>query len=408
MQGNRQSVNKRGLGASTVAAALLIGWLAALLGCQAAPRDDGPVRAIWVTRFDYRTAEDIKRIIGNCAEAGFNTVMFQVRGHGTAHYRSKIEPWAQELGGSDPGFDPLELAVQEAHARQVRLHAWVNVVPAWRGAKPPTDPNQLYNKRAEWFWYDQEGKRQALSSFYVSVNPCLPEVREYLVDVLREVLSRYEVDGLHLDYLRFPNEPPAVPRGSKIDYPRDEKTLALFRTATGKAPDDDPEAWNRWRTEQVTRLTADVRAMQRRTRPTAVLSVAVGAVRDKALTHFQDAQAWIEQGLLDWVMPMNYVAAPADFKLRLEPWMQAVRDRPVRLVSGLSIGAQQGKPPLDAALQVQQQIEIAREASDSYCIFAYASLFDSPSELEGARAGADDVAERRQRREAILPAIRRP
>src|SRR5262245_40426125 len=102
-----------------------------LIGCQAAaPRLANPTRAIWVTRFDYRTADDVAQIMEHCQSAGLNTVMFQVRGNGTAFYRSRREPWAQELGGKDPGFDPLEVACREAHARHIQLHAWVNVMPA--------------------------------------------------------------------------------------------------------------------------------------------------------------------------------------------------------------------------------------------------------------------------------------
>ncbi|MGE0481604.1 MAG: glycoside hydrolase family 10 protein, partial [Phycisphaerae bacterium] len=178
--------------------------LVVLAGCapkQAAIRD---WRAIWVTRFDYKSEADVQRIIRNCADAGFNQVVFQVRGNANAFYDSKLEPWAVELGGKHPGWDPLAVAVRAARARKVGLHAWVNVMPAWRGTKPPANPEQLYNKRPEWFWYDQHGNRQALSDFYVSLNPCLPEVREYHVDVFEEIVARYDVDGLHLDYIRFP------------------------------------------------------------------------------------------------------------------------------------------------------------------------------------------------------------
>ena len=134
-------------------------------------------------------------------------------------YPSKIEPWAEQFDYQDPGYDPLATALREAHARDMELHAWMNIMPAWRGTKPPTCPDQIYNTHPEWFWYDQHGNRQALSRFYVSLNPCLPEVREYLVRVLEEVVANYPIDGIHMDYIRFPSEPPATPRGSGIDYP---------------------------------------------------------------------------------------------------------------------------------------------------------------------------------------------
>src|SRR5687767_13170041 len=81
---------------------------------RASSRDE---RALWITRFDYKTREDVVRAIENAKAAGFDTVLFQVRGNATAFYRSQLEPWAAELGGADPGFDPLEVAIEAAHER---------------------------------------------------------------------------------------------------------------------------------------------------------------------------------------------------------------------------------------------------------------------------------------------------
>ncbi|MBU0638864.1 MAG: family 10 glycosylhydrolase [Planctomycetes bacterium] len=387
---------------SALALALLVSVTLAS-GCALGPRVTEPMRAIWVTRFDYTTAEDVKRIVQNCADAGFNALLFQVRGNGTAFYDSSFEPWADELGGSDPGFDPLALACDEAHARGVELHAYVNVMPAWRGKQPPDNPEQLYNKRPEWFWYDQNGDRQALSSFYVSLNPCLPEVRTYLVDVFRDLVSRYDVDGLHLDYIRFPNEPPATPRGSGLDYPRDEQTLALYKADTGLAPDDDPEAWNRWRTDQVTQLVADIHGMLRRTRPSAALSAAIGSVRERALHHFQDGRQWIADGVIDIVILMNYTDSPTEFGQRIDPWV--ADGSPVPIVPGLWFGRHPDTPLREAVAMVGEQVDIAREKTGNFCVFAYSSLFDSADE-ELTSQNERQRNTRAVRREILLPRLK--
>ncbi len=375
----------------------------AAAGC-AGPRPTTAMRAIWVTRFDYRTAEDVSTVMANCADAGFNTILFQVRGNATAFYRSSFEPWADEFGGSDPGFDPLQLACDEARKRNMQLHAWVNVMPAWRGTKPPTNPQALYNRHPEWFWYDQHGNRQALCDFYVSVNPCLPEVRTYLVDVFREIVSKYAVDGLHLDYIRFPNEPPAIPAGSDIDYPRDPHTLSLFLDATGMTPESDPAAWNAWRTECVTALVGQIRRMMRETKPGAALTAAVGVVPANALRHFQDGTRWIQEGLVDTVFPMNYTDSPEVFAERLTPWM-AVSQRG-EVVPGLWFGRPAADEVEAGARSVCRQIEYAHAQTGGFCVFAYSSLFDSwhedPSDV--------DVAQRRARqfrRDIVLPLVRR-
>lgn len=353
-------------------------------------------RSMWVTRFDYKTPHDIERIVESTRMAGINTILFQVRGNATALYRSSHEPWAEQFNNADPGFDPLQVALDAAHAKGMRLFAWVNVVPAWWGKDPPKDPNQLYNKHPEWLWYDQFGNKQALSDkFYVSVNPCLPEVRRYLVEVLRDIVGRYDIDGLHLDYLRFPNEPPAIPAGAKIDYPRDKPTVALYRGETDKLPEDDPKAWNAWRTEQISNLLRDVRRMVRQTRPSVELSAAVGPEPDESAKHFQDVRTWLDEDLIDVVYPMNYTHDPKLFQARVERWRTIAKGHPV--VMGVRVDS------ADVALH-RAQLESALAAFRGYCIFAYSSLFDSPNTDIDTQDETARMA-RQQRRQALLPML---
>ena len=374
-------------------------------GCQTGPRAVGPVRALWVTRFDYRTPQDIVRIMDNCSHAGFNTVLLQVRGNGTVSYPSRIEPWAEQFDFRNPGFDPLGLAVREAHRRGLQLHAWVNVMPGWRGPGEPAVKRQLYHTHPEWFWYDRHGRRQPIRheaggesrDWYVSLNPCLPEVRAYLVNLFRELVTRYDVDGLHMDYIRFPNE--SVVSGERVpDYPRDRRTLALFKRDTGHTPESNRHVWNRWRTDQVTRLVAEVRAMMRRTKPDVVLSAAVGSVRQSALTHFQDAWRWMNEGTVDVVYLMNYTPDAGLFRARVRPWLSAGSKG--RVVPGLMI-RDRSDARRDAHI-ARQQIEIARAATGSFCVFAYSLLFDSGN-TEFDKQNTEARRRRAQRRELLIP-----
>ena len=356
------------------------------------------VRAMWVTRFDFKTEADVVRIFEDCESAGMETVLFQVRGNGTALYRSGFEPWAEQLGGKDPGFDPLEVALREGRARNIRVCAWVNLMPAWWGLEPPTDPRQLYNARPEWMWYDQNGKRQALSDkFYVSLNPCLPEVRDYLVDVLRDLVVRYRIDGLHLDYVRFPNEAPATPAGSGLDYPRDQATLNTFLGATGKTPEQDPAAWRAWRTEQVTLLVEKIHHMVERARPGLEVSCAVGPEPEKAIhEHFQDARTWLTRGYIDRVYPMNYARDMATFEERVELWKRF--GMPSQVVMGVRVD-------LADPFTHRDQIRRAQEEFAGFAIFAYQSLFDSPNEAL-VDQDAKTREERLRRRDTFLPFLR--
>jgi uncharacterized lipoprotein YddW (UPF0748 family) len=397
-------LSRRPAGTSFVLLAILC--VCAGAGCHPGWRRwglEGPygrkeIRAIWVTRWDYKTPTEIAAVMENSKSAGFNTVYFQVRGAGTAFYRSRIEPWAEELGGRDPGFDPLAIACREGHRRGVKVHAWVNVMPGWHGDKPPRNPKQLYHAHPDWFWYDAQGRRQPLG-WYCSLNPCNPTVRKYLTAVMREIVAEYPVDGLHLDYIRFPNEwnDSYNNIGHVPDYPRDRRTQAAFRRQTGATPESDPQKWNDWRTEQVTQLVRDIRKMMLRVRPKAVLTAAVGAVPEESRrNHFQDSRRWIVEGLVDGLCPMNYASEMGTFAQRLTIWSRYSDD--VAVIPGVMFDK---RPPAT----VLEQVRRARRSSGHFAAFAYNSLFER-RDGSGRAATDGQSASRAALRRAVVPAVR--
>ncbi len=388
----------------SVSLALLLATLL-LPGCQVVGHGPwqgrsvrGGVRAIWVTRWDYKTARDISAVMENCKQAGFNTVLFQVRGAAAACYRSKIEPWADEMGGRDPGFDPLAVACREAHNRGLSLHAWVNLIPGWFGGKPPTNPRHLWHTRPGWFWQDAAGRRQPLG-WYCSLNPCYPEVRDYLVSVMREIVANYPIDGLHMDYVRYPNEwNKGYAEGATVpDYPRDPRTLSLFHSATRKTPDQAPAQWNTWRTVQLNILVARIREMMLQVRPQASLTAAVGAEPGLHLrNHFQDSRRWMNERWVDAVFPMNYEKDVSSYTRRVKNWASMQGSTP--FITGIMFDKR------DASL-VQEQVARAVKGGDHFAAFAYNSLFER-LDAGGRRAMDDQSPQRTELRRGVIPYLR--
>ncbi len=368
--------------------------------------------AIWVTRWDYRTESDVRNIIKNCAQGGFDTVLFQVRGNGTVFYRSNIEPWSEEFGFQDPGFDPLAVACDEAGKQGLALHAWINAVPGWRGDTPPTTRDgkpfmrQLYYMRPGWFLKDQFGNRQPLQKdYYVALNPCLPEVREYIASICEEIVSKYPVAGIHLDYIRF-LEKKKDAKGRPLDYPRDRVTLGLFERS-GLSVAKNPDAWEKWKTAQVTKLVALCRKVVRRANRRATLTAAVIRTPERALKQVhQDWPTWVKRGYVDGVFPMQYDRNDERFTQRVKACTEAVP--PERIIMG--IGAYLHKDPA----QTLRQMDIALKADcRGVCFFAYTSFFKGaqgdpePGKAKNPKdpGSPSEALLRSQRRMKILPRL---
>jgi uncharacterized lipoprotein YddW (UPF0748 family) len=345
----------------------------------------GEVRAIWVTRWDYRTEGDVRKLVAGCASLGLNRVMFQVRGTADAFYRSSLEPWSEELEapaerGGDPGFDPLQTALAEAKVRGVELHAWVNMLPGWKGARPPRQKSHLVHTHPEWFMGDEKGKRRILDTRrYAMLNPCLPAVRDHLKSVLAEIAARYPVDGIQLDYIRF-----LEPEGSeREEAPRDPATLALFRSSNGTSSKDRAAAWDLFRRQSIDRLVAETSEAVRARRPGCRLSAAVIADRDHARsTLFQDGALWAARGWVDEVCPMDYQRQPGPFASCALAWARTCGAGKVVVGVGAHL--------LDGPRSLEKELRLLRDAPRDerplgYCLFAYRRFFPEnpgPAPLE--------------------------
>jgi uncharacterized lipoprotein YddW (UPF0748 family) len=350
--------------------------LGSVLLLAAAPQGSGGVRALWVTRFEYKTAADVRAIVANSAALGFNVLLFQVRGQADAYYRSEIEPWAERLGGADPGFDPLEVACREAQRRGIQLHAWINTLPAWRGKAPPQDRTHIVHRRPEWIVTGRDGRRQGFNDHYVALNPCLPEVRDYTVSVVKDIATRYPIDGLHLDYVRF----------IEGDWSYDARTLRLFKAASGTTPERDPAAWTAFRRGAVTEL---VRQVRQALPGGLTLSAAVFPTARSRERVLQEAELWKRKGWIDWVFPMTYEDSAGDFR--------ALADE-----AAARFGAEGCYPGIGAykhgtAEQTLRQMDACREG---FAVFSYSSFFVSPDETR-----REDERLCRARREALGRAL---
>ena len=175
----------------------------------------GEWRAVWVSYLDWAlldfSTEDTFRagaaqLLDNCAGLGLNTVLAQVRPFGDALYRSSLFPWSHlctGVQGKDPGFDPLDVFLTEAHRRGIGVEAWVNPYRLRSSAAMPPNlaQNNLANTHPEWVCTVGDG---------LYLNPALPEAAAYVVQGVAELVRNYAVDGVHFDDYFYPTPSPAL------------------------------------------------------------------------------------------------------------------------------------------------------------------------------------------------------
>ena len=295
------------------------------------------VRAVWLTTLmglDWpktkatsavqreKQKQELCKILDQLRAAKINTVLLQTRIRGSVIYPSKIEPWDVCLTGQfdkDPGYDPLAFAIEETHRRGMELHAWVVTIPSFKiKDASKMGPKSLLKTHPKLL-------KKHNDSYYL--DPGLPGSDDYLVSICKEIVSRYDVDGIHFDYIRYPENAGSFPDGP------------TYKKYGGKQAKAD------WRRDNITRIVSKAHSAIKVLKPWVRLSCSpVGKFQDmrrfssygwNAYTAvYQDAQGWLRDGIMDLLFPMMYFQGNHFYPFAAD-WMETSYGRPV--VPGLGI-----------------------------------------------------------------------
>lgn len=296
---------------------------AVLLAIAALPMSSGvkrEVRSVWmatVWALDWPSStssttaqkNEMVKYLDVLQKNNFNAVYFQVRTMSDAFYKSSYEPWSSYLTGTrgkDPGWDPLAFVVEECHKRGMECHAWVNPYRFSTGSNWSTAQDQALKSAGMLLAYTKsDGKTTTI------LNPGLESVRKRIVDVCKEIISNYDVDGLVFDDYFYPEGIPVT--SSAGDYDLWQKSGASM-------------TFGDWRRNNVNQMVADVYKMVQQQKPyvrfgispagAACTSAAVAAKHgiDRCPVAsdwqydgiFSDPVAWLEAGTIDYISPQLY------------------------------------------------------------------------------------------------------
>ena len=358
------------------------------------------VRALWVVRTTLTSPDGVTAMVSSAKASGFNTLVVQVRGRADAYYQHGLEPRPPALI-KQATFDPLAMTIARAHDAGMRVHAWVNINLVSGAVELPASRDHIVYRHPEWLMVPKalahelsgidssrpeyleqiaryvRGQPESLEGIYMS--PIPPESAKYTIEVVRDIVRRYDLDGVHLDYVRYPSADFDYSRASLLEFRKDvvrDLTPAEQRTYDARMAASPtfyaemfPERWRGFRMSRLSTLVAQLRTTIKTARPAAIVSAAVVPDSAAAATHrLQNWRDWLTQGLLDVVCPMAYTTDPNVFATQIA----AARDLAGSRSLWAGIGAYRMLPA-----QVVAAVNTARrERADGVILFSYDSLVD--------------------------------
>ncbi len=333
------------------------------------------IRSIWLDRGTIvraRNEQGLAKIFDRLAQAGINTVFFETLNAGYTIYPSKVAPQQNPL---IRGWDPLESAVKLARERGIELHAWVWVFAAGNQSHnkilniKSNYPGPVLAKHPDWAAYDNRGRMIPSGQNKPFFDPANPQVREYLIKLYEEIVTRYQVDGLQLDYIRYPFQDPRANRS----YGYGKAARTQFKQKWGVDPlSISPRRrnlWNKWtkfRTETVDSFVSEVSQRLRKKKPNLILSAAVFPLpkRERIQKLQQHWEVWAMRGDIDLIVPMTYALDTYRFEKLAQPWIVSRELGSSLLVPGIRL---LNLPTLGAF----DQIQLIRDLPASgYALFA--------------------------------------
>jgi uncharacterized lipoprotein YddW (UPF0748 family) len=291
-------------------------------------------RGIWVVRYQMDSPQVLDQVVADSRHGRFNLLFVQVHGRGDAYYRSQLVPRSEALAETPPDYDPLEYVLKQGHAAGLQVHAWLNALYVWPYPPPyPLSPQHVVNSHPAWLVADDEGRnltqysqaeRVKESSEGLYLDPANPLVRSYFLQVCKEVAEGYDVDGIHLDFIRYPGPRWGFNQGPLEAFIKrwgvDPRLLTVW--VQSPMPDRFIEKklpwhlrwqyyyYSLWAEQKSGYITELVRAIHREVKSVnaeAVLSAAV--FPDPQVAYYlkgQDWPTWLSQGYLDLIVPMVY------------------------------------------------------------------------------------------------------
>lgn len=261
------------------------------------------LRAVWVDAWGagFLTSAEVTKLVSDCQTYNFNAVFVQMRRRGDAFYMPQAPNGDPRTTAIASNYDALQEIINQCHnaSPRIEVHAWVVTHLIWSSTSAPSQPGHVYNLHPEYLMKNSAGATYMAEGYYL--DPGHPEAALWNYNMAMDIVTRYDIDGLQWDYIRYPQQ----------DSGYNDTAIARYNAEFGLTglPPVSSTQFSTWRRRQVTDFLRWTSADLLAVKPNLQISCAVFSSRSDAYTaRFQDWAAWNNEGILDLCIPMTYSA----------------------------------------------------------------------------------------------------
>jgi uncharacterized lipoprotein YddW (UPF0748 family) len=322
------------------------------------------VRATWLPVWNFNSAQKIDQALADCRLYGITDIIAQVRYRGDAMYipnktSSKYpnpEPKAYLL---ETDFDPLQYLLDQAG--EIKIHAWITVFVITPHDLAKIDSTHVYYTRPEWVTADFTGSEMSHDSHEGAfLDPGIAAVQQYTLNIILDIVTNYQPDGIHLDYIRYPDWYYGLNSSARQRYKKEIKY-------------QDADSWLLWKEKQISNFVQRVYQEINVIAPQTILSAAVIAQPLKAQERFlQNWFSWLEAGFIDYVYPMAYTTSDAALLGLYEVYPTEFH---AKIIPGLRAWSSQSSYSVK---QINSKIALSRRYTfPGFALYSYSGIIDN-------------------------------
>jgi uncharacterized lipoprotein YddW (UPF0748 family) len=336
------------------------------------PAHAGEFRSFWVDAWKpgFESPSATQGMVNYIKGCNGNAILLEVRKRADAYYSSAIEPTGVNIT-PQAGYDPLADVISKAHAAGMEVHAWVVTYRVWDGKGGPSHsvPEHIWYLHPEWFTQDNTGNR-FYEGLMTGLDPGCPGVEDYLVKVFMDIVKRYDVDGITLDYIRYP--------GTSWGY--NPITVARFDSEYGRSgsPSASDILWQSWRRDQISNLVKRLYLEVKSVKPKVKVGAATWRTAESGASDvLQDWERWLSDHYIDYVSPMNYTTNNSVFHSNNQDSVGRGHGRHIYIAPGSYLNT--------TANNITQVGDVRSTGLPGTAFFSYAEPNSGAADLPGAR-----------------------